>query len=285
MLVIGGGATGVQVASIFSAFGTRVELFEAASRILPTEDEDVSAAVAVVLSQGGDRGARGLWLDRVLRERRRAASRWPSRRTAYETAPRPRWWSWRWAGRPTRPLSVSRPRASRPTRGDSCGSTRHLRTSAPHIFAAGDVTGRLMLVPQALQDGFVAATNAVRGPRWLTEDTVSSHRQLHRPRVCARGPDRGRGAGTHDDVVVAVVRFDSTTRPIIDGRTTGFCKLIVDRATTHDSRLPRRGRACGRHRAARPRSPSPRNARRSSSPGSRFRSRPTPGRFRRPPRR
>jgi pyruvate/2-oxoglutarate dehydrogenase complex dihydrolipoamide dehydrogenase (E3) component len=32
-------------------------------------------------------------------------------------------------------------------------------------------------------------------------------------------------------VVVAVVRFDSTTRTIIDGRTTGFGKLIVDRAT------------------------------------------------------
>ena len=39
-----------------------------------------------------------------------------------------------------------------------------LRTSVPHIFAAGDVTGRLMLVPQAFQGGYVAATNAVRGP-------------------------------------------------------------------------------------------------------------------------
>ena len=35
---------------------------------------------------------------------------------------------------------------------------------------------------------------------------------------------------THD-VVIAVVRFDSTTRTIIDGRTVGFCKLIVDRIT------------------------------------------------------
>ena len=35
---------------------------------------------------------------------------------------------------------------------------------------------------------------------------------------------------THD-VVTAVVRFDSTTRTIIDGRTVGFCKLIVDRIT------------------------------------------------------
>ena len=32
-------------------------------------------------------------------------------------------------------------------------------------------------------------------------------------------------------MVVAVVRFDATTRTIIDGRTAGFCKLIVDRAT------------------------------------------------------
>src|SRR5262249_58415845 len=27
----------------------------------------------------------------------------------------------------------------------------YMRTSAPHIFAAGDITGRMMLVPQALQ--------------------------------------------------------------------------------------------------------------------------------------
>ena len=38
-----------------------------------------------------------------------------------------------------------------------------LRTSAANIFAAGDVTGRLMLVPAAIQDGFIAATNAVKG--------------------------------------------------------------------------------------------------------------------------
>src|SRR5207344_1168566 len=46
MLVVGAGATGVQVASIFNAFGSRIQLFEAGPRILPSEDEDVSAAVA-----------------------------------------------------------------------------------------------------------------------------------------------------------------------------------------------------------------------------------------------
>ena len=31
--------------------------------------------------------------------------------------------------------------------------------------------------------------------------------------------------------MTGIIRFDSTTRTIIDGRTNGFCKLIVDRAT------------------------------------------------------
>jgi pyruvate/2-oxoglutarate dehydrogenase complex dihydrolipoamide dehydrogenase (E3) component len=32
-------------------------------------------------------------------------------------------------------------------------------------------------------------------------------------------------------VVVGLIRFDETARTIVDGRTTGFCKLIADRAT------------------------------------------------------
>src|SRR5215470_13618587 len=55
MLVIGGGATGAQVASIFNAFGSKVELFEAGPRILATEDEDVSAAVADAFGAAGIR--------------------------------------------------------------------------------------------------------------------------------------------------------------------------------------------------------------------------------------
>ena len=53
MLVVGGGATGAQVASIFNAFGTRVELFEAGPRILATEDEDVAAAAAAAFRKSG----------------------------------------------------------------------------------------------------------------------------------------------------------------------------------------------------------------------------------------
>ena len=58
MIVIGGGATGTQVASIFNAFGTRVELIQVQGRILPGGDEDVSAAVSDGFRQRGIRGGR-----------------------------------------------------------------------------------------------------------------------------------------------------------------------------------------------------------------------------------
>src|SRR5262249_37371317 len=53
MLVIGAGATGAQVASIFNAFGSSVQLFHSGPRIVSTEDEDVSAAVAAAFRESG----------------------------------------------------------------------------------------------------------------------------------------------------------------------------------------------------------------------------------------
>ena len=106
----------------------------------------------------------------------------------------------------------------------------YLRTSTPHIFAAGDITGRQMLVPQAIQEGFVAATNAVRGSTMTIGDPVSPIGSFTDPEYAQVGLTEAKARETHD-VLTAVVRFDLTTRTIIDGRTVGFCKLIVDRVT------------------------------------------------------
>lgn len=100
----------------------------------------------------------------------------------------------------------------------------------PHVFAAGDVTGRLMQVPQALQDGFVAATNAVRGPDTAIADVVSPIGSFTDPEYASVGATEVEARQT-GDVIVATVSFDATTRAIIDGHAHGFCKLIVDRQT------------------------------------------------------
>ena len=106
----------------------------------------------------------------------------------------------------------------------------HLRTTAPHVFAAGDITGRLMLVPHAVQDGYLAATNAVEDREATLSPPATPIGSFTDPEYAQVGPTEAQARRDHD-VVVATVPFAVTTRPIIDGRPDGFCKLIVDRGT------------------------------------------------------
>jgi len=229
MLVVGAGATGAQVASIFNAFGTRVQLFEAGPRILPTEDESVSAAVADAFRESGitvhetfgtieafEKTSSGL---------RMRFSKNGTRESAEATlAVVAVGWMADTVG-----LSL----ATAGIEVDQRGYIRvdaYLQTSVPHVFAAGDITGRLMLVPQALQDGIVAATNAVNGATTMLGNQVSPTGSFTDPEYAHVGLTEAKARQGHD-IVAAVARFDETARTIIDGRTTGFCKLIVDRAS------------------------------------------------------
>ena len=229
MLVIGAGATGAQIASIFNAFGSRIQLFQTGPRILPSEDEDVSAAVAAGFRELGivvhENFGAVEYFEKSPEGVRLIFSRNGNRASAEATlAVLAVGWVADIEG-----LRL----ASAGVETDHRGFVQvdgYLRTSTPNIFAAGDITGRQMLVPQAIQEGFVAATNAVRGPTMTIGDPVSPIGSFTDPEYAQVGLTEAKARETHD-VVTAVVRFNSTTRTIIDGRTVGFCKLVVDRTT------------------------------------------------------
>ena len=229
MLVIGAGATGAQVASIFNAFGSRVQLFQAGPRILPTEDEDVSAAVAAAFSESGivvrENFGEIEYFEKTPSGVRMTFSKDGARDSAEAALAIV---AVGWVAN-TAALNLAAAGVETNQRG-FVGVDAYLRTSAPHIFAAGDITGSLMLVPQAIQDGFVAATNAVRGATMTLEDRVSPIGSFTDPEYAQVGLIEAKAREKYD-VLTAMVRFDSTTRTIIDGRTAGFCKLVVDRAT------------------------------------------------------
>jgi dihydrolipoamide dehydrogenase len=229
MLVIGAGMTGAQVASIFQAFGSRVTLFQAAPRILASEDEDVSAAVAAAFRESGMTVREGFGtidsFERTADGVRMNFSKNGARDSAdAELAVTAIGWVADTSG-----LNLPVAGVELDVRG-YVAVDAHLRTSAPHIYAAGDDTGRWMLVPQAIQDGWVAATNAVRGPSITLADGVCPIGGFTEPEYARVGPTEAQARERHD-IVVAFVRFDQTTRTIIDDRTTGFCKLLVERGT------------------------------------------------------
>ena len=227
MLVVGAGATGVQVASIFNAFGTRVELFEAGERILRTEDEDVSAAVAASFREAGIVVHENAGTIESFERTPEGVCTNVSRDGAHDSSTAALVvMAVGWTGK-TAAMGLALP-GVKTTRRGFVEVDAHQRTSASHVFAAGDVTGRRMLVPQALQAGFVAATNAVRGATTEVVDVVTPIGSFTDPEYAQVGLTETK-AREAQDVVVAIVPFGTSTRAIIDGRTDGFCKLIVER--------------------------------------------------------
>jgi dihydrolipoamide dehydrogenase len=229
IIVIGGGATGAQVASVFNAFGTKIQLFQSGPRILPTEDEDVSTAVAAAFRESGIVVREGFGSIESF-EPTPAGIRMHfaknGERDSVEATLAVVAMGW---VANTSELELSKAGVETNARG-FVRVDEFLKTSAANIFAAGDVTGRLMLVPQAIQDGFVAATNAVRGSEMKLSDQPAPIGSFTDPEYAQVGLTEIKAREKHD-IVSARVDFNSTTRTIIDGRTTGFCKLIVDRTT------------------------------------------------------
>jgi len=229
LLVVGAGATGVQVASIFNAFGSRIQLFQTGPRILPSEDEDVSAAVAAALRgvniaihenigaieafEKTPTGVRMIFSRDGVRDSAEGALAVVAVGWVADTAG----------------LSLATAGVETNHRG-FVKVDEYLRTSKSHIFAAGDITGRLMLVPQAIRDGFVSATNAVRGSTMTIGNPVSPIGSFTDPEYAQVGLTEAKARETHD-IETAAIGFDSTTRTIIDGHKVGFCKLIIDRKT------------------------------------------------------
>jgi len=229
MIVIGGGATGAQVASVFNAFGSEIQLFEAGPRIVPTEDEEVSAAVAASFRALGIKIRERFGVIESFEKTPTGTRMFFSKdghRENVEAALVVSAIGW---VADTDGLSLGNAGVETNLRG-YINVDEFLRTSAEHIFAAGDVTGRMMLVPQAIQQGFVAATNAVNGATMKELDGPAPIGSFTDPEYAQGGLTEAQ-ARANAEVVVTKTPFESTTRTIIDGRTNGFCKLIVDSQT------------------------------------------------------
>src|SRR5438876_4263036 len=105
-----------------------------------------------------------------------------------------------------------------------------LQTTAPHICAAGDITGRMMLVQSAMMEGALAAGNAILGSKRASGHGIVPHGGFTDPEYGSVGLTEERARATHDCAVV-VVPYAVLDRALVDGHREGFCKLIASKET------------------------------------------------------
>jgi pyruvate/2-oxoglutarate dehydrogenase complex dihydrolipoamide dehydrogenase (E3) component len=107
----------------------------------------------------------------------------------------------------------------------------YLQSTAPHIFAAGDVTGRMMLVQSASYQARTAVENALLGLQRKAEHRLVPHGGFTDPEYGSVGFTEEQARQHQPDCLVAVVPYGDMDRAVIDGHPVGFCKLIVDRGS------------------------------------------------------
>lgn len=224
--IIGAAATGCQLASVLNAFGAQVYLLDLADAILPVEDGLTSRVMGMAFQLRGIETLTGI--DGVDEIKKGSDGRMALN---FRAAGEPRTLEVEavvlavgWVGN-LEGLDLSA--AGVETDRGYILVDEFLQTSAVHIFAAGDVTGRMMLVQSGSYEGRVAAENAVLGPGEPQRHRVVPHGGFTDPEYGSVGLTEQQAAADGYDYTTAVVPFADIDRGVIDGYTEGFCKLIV----------------------------------------------------------
>lgn len=228
VIVVGAGATGCQFASILAAFGAQVTLIEAAPRLLITEDQAVSAQMERAFRAAGIRIITGIsGIERVERADRTLRLHYTHDGAPQTAEAESIILSVGWPGNVP---DLNLPAAGVQTERSYIIVNDQMQTSAPHIYAAGDITGRMMLVQSAGYQARAAVENALLDQPTRVQHRLVPHGGFTDPEYGSVGLTEEQARAQHD-CAAAVVPYADLDRAVIDGHTNGFCKLIVDRAT------------------------------------------------------
>lgn len=226
VLVVGAAATGCQLASVFADFGAQVWLLEVAPRIVPAEDELVSEVLARQFRRQGIRVITGIsGIKQITRDERGLRCVYTHYNEDHSIVGEKIILAVGWQGNAD---TLNLEAAGVATQRSYITVNDTLQTSAPHIYAAGDITGRMMLVQTGSQDARIAAENAVLGAIQQHRSEIVPHGGFTDPEYAGIGLTEQQARAQHD-CIVTVVPYADLDRAVIDGRTEGFCKLIVER--------------------------------------------------------
>jgi NAD(P) transhydrogenase len=225
LVIIGGGAVGCEYASIFRALATGVTLVDSRSRLVPLMDDDISVGLADALRDIGVRVILEAGPVHVARDDEGIAVEISAHRVI-----RPDKVLFA-AGRVgnIENLALDQVGVDVDAHGriivDDC-----YRTTAPNIYAAGDVLGPPALASVSMEQARVAACHAFGIPFKQMVDPLTPIGVYSIPEAAAVGLTTQEAAADGIDYEIGVARFAGNSRSIIAGTTNGFVKLVFRRA-------------------------------------------------------
>ena len=229
LVVIGSGVTGVEFAHMFRSLGSEVSLIISRQQVLPSKDPEVAAALEAEFERRNVRMYKGARAEGIDLTDDGLAVRCEDGRTIRGTHA---------------VLAIGSVPNSEGLNLDAAGVTmdqygyvpvdNHLRSNVPHIYAAGDISGKLPLSSVASMQGRKIAEHVMglhtRHHRHLDYDKAASA-IFTEPEIADVGLPEAEAFAEGRKLRVTKVPFSSNAKALISGDSRGFVKLISDPAT------------------------------------------------------
>ena len=229
LLVVGGSYIGLEFAQMYRRFGSRVTVVEMQDRLIPRDDEDVSAAVKEILENEGVEVR--LKAECVAFEKR---GNGVAMTVSCEPAPEEVVGSHALLAIGRRPnthdLGLDKAGVELDPRGFVIVDDQ-LRTNVPGIWAIGDVNGRGAFTHTSYNDFEILAANMFDDdPRRVT-DRITTYGLFIDPPLGRVGMTEREVRATGRKALVGKMMMTRVGRARERGETQGFMKILVDAET------------------------------------------------------
>lgn len=229
MLIIGGGIIGLEMATVYSALGARLDVVEMLDGLMQGADRDL---VKVWQKRNAPR------FDNIMLK---------TKTVGVEAKKNGILVTFEGEQAPKEPqlydlvlVSVGRTPNGKKIAADKAGVQvtdrgfipvdKQMRTNVPHIFAIGDIVGQPMLAHKAVHEAHVAAEAALGEKAFFDARVIPSVAYTH-PEVAWVGVTEEQAKDQGIKYGKAVFPWAASGRAIANGADDGFTKLIFDEAT------------------------------------------------------
>jgi dihydrolipoamide dehydrogenase len=229
MLVLGGGIIGLEMATVYSVLGARIDIVEMLDRLMPGADRDL---VAIWQKKNAPR------FDRIMLKAKAVAVEARSEAIFVKFAgegvpdePQPYDLVLVAVGRRPNGKSLAAEAA-----GVIVGNTgfiavdRQMRTNVSHIYAVGDIVGEPMLAHKAVHQGHVAAESAAGKKSFFDARQIPSVAYTD-PEIAWTGLTEADATARNILCKKAVFPWAASGRALANGREDGMTKLLFDPKT------------------------------------------------------
>jgi pyruvate/2-oxoglutarate dehydrogenase complex dihydrolipoamide dehydrogenase (E3) component len=226
LVVIGGGAIGMEFGFAFGRAGSRVTVLQSGDHVLPTADGEIREALVALAADAGLEIRTGARVRRIAADLTVEAEvggrseRFPADVVLVATGRAP---STSGLGLDLAGVSLER--------GAVQVNEFRQSTSAPHVYAAGDVTGTHQHTPAAWYEGQLAADNALRGNQRAADFSVFPTATFTIPALAQVGltEEAARQGGAR--VAVGRAPFADSSAAGVRAETDGLVKAVLDEST------------------------------------------------------